>query len=96
MANGSEALAALNRAPYDLVLMDCQMPEMDGLSATTALRRLERDDPTRRRLPVVALTANNFSEDQALALAAGMDGYLTKPVRMDDLLATLATWLPAG
>ncbi|MGA7917598.1 MAG: response regulator, partial [Candidatus Acidiferrales bacterium] len=96
-ANGREALEALERESYDLVLMDVQMPEMDGMEATAKLREMEK--LTGRRQPVVALTAHAMKGDQELCLAAGMDGYLTKPIRqqeLDELLekykrATVAT-----
>ncbi len=76
-ANGREALQALERQPYDLILMDVQMPEMDGLEAT---RRIHRDLPPDRRPRIVALTANAMREDQEACRVAGMDDYLAKPV----------------
>ncbi|MCW3100475.1 MAG: response regulator [Chthonomonadaceae bacterium] len=76
-ANGIEVLKALKRHPYDLILMDVQMPEMDGLEAA---RRIHRDLPPERRPRIVALTANAMREDQEACLAAGMDDYLAKPV----------------
>jgi len=85
-ANGLEVLAALDLAPYDLVLMDVQMPEMDGLEAT---RRLRANAGERRGPYVVALTANAMREDREHCLAAGMDDYLSKPVRPEDLFAAL-------
>ena len=72
VANGREAIQALERAPYDLVLMDCQMPVMDGFEATRAIRQLELDEPHRRRLPIVALTANAIKGDRERCLAAGI------------------------
>ncbi|MFZ0522195.1 MAG: response regulator [Candidatus Acidiferrales bacterium] len=86
-ANGREALEALEKASYDLVLMDVQMPEMDGMEATLRIR--EKEKLTGGHQPVVALTAHAMKGDQELCLAAGMDGYLTKPIRgqeLDDLL----------
>ncbi|HJW44779.1 MAG TPA: ATP-binding protein [Geothrix sp.] len=87
--NGLEALAALTERPYDLVLMDCQMPEMDGFEATQRLRdpAVGVLDP---RVRVVALTANAMAGDRERCLAAGMDDYLPKPVQMQALAAVLA------
>ena len=93
--NGLEALGALVDRPYDLVLMDCQMPELDGFEATQRLR-----DPAsgvlNPRVPVVALTANAMVGDRERCLAAGMDDYLPKPVQMAALLAVLAKWGPTS
>ena len=84
VSNGREALQAFENQPFDLILMDVQMPEMDGLQATIAIRQQELKLNT--RIPVVALTANAMLGDRELCLAAGMDGYVTKPVRSQDLL----------
>jgi two-component system sensor histidine kinase/response regulator len=87
VANGKEALAALEQASYDLVLMDMQMPEMDGFEATTLLR--QREQGTGKHQPVVAMTALAMNGDRERCLAVGMDGYLSKPIRpqeLDDLL----------
>jgi len=82
--NGREALAALRRETFHLVLMDVQMPEMDGLEATRAIRKDEAG--TNRRIPIVAMTAHAMTDDKNKCLAAGMDGFLSKPIRADDLL----------
>ena len=100
--NGIEAVAALKLLPYDLVLMDWQMPEMDGFEATRAIRDFEEQvsegalpNPNSSfaqahvrtgRIPIVALTANAMKDDQQKCLDAGMDGYVTKPVRLEKLL----------
>jgi two-component system, sensor histidine kinase and response regulator len=86
--NGRIALDALDEADFDMVLMDVQMPEMDGLAATAAIRR--REAGTGRRLPIVALTANALKGDRERCLAAGMDGYVAKPVQVQTLLRVMA------
>lgn len=88
--NGVEAIAAVLSARYDLVLMDCLMPEMDGFEAT---RRIRSQGGYLARIPIVAMTANAFAEDRQACLAAGMDDYLSKPVREADLGQKLETWL---
>jgi CheY-like chemotaxis protein/HPt (histidine-containing phosphotransfer) domain-containing protein len=90
--NGREALAALERERFDLVLMDVQMPEMDGFEATAALRR--REQGTGRRLPVLALTAHALKGDSERCLEAGMDGYLSKPIRSAELFQLIARLVP--
>jgi signal transduction histidine kinase/CheY-like chemotaxis protein len=86
-ANGREALAALEKGNFDLVFMDVQMPEMDGLEATTEIRKKEQ--LSGRHQPVIALTAHAMKGDQERCLAAGVDGYLTKPIRPQELDAVL-------
>jgi len=90
--NGEEAVNALSGAHFDLVLMDCQMPVMDGFVATRAIRELEAG-ANRPRTPIVALTANAMPGDRERCLDAGMDDYLTKPFRRESLGAVLARWL---
>jgi signal transduction histidine kinase/DNA-binding response OmpR family regulator/HPt (histidine-containing phosphotransfer) domain-containing protein len=85
-ANGLEVLQALNRQAYDVVLMDIQMPEMDGLEAT---RRLRRELPPAQQPHVIAMTANAMQGDREMCLAAGMDDYISKPVRIGELVAAL-------
>ena len=90
VANGREALAALTAGRYDLVLMDCQMPVMDGYEATLEIRRLE--SPV-RNLPVIALTASAMEGDRDRCLAAGMDDFISKPVTADAVAGVLERWL---
>jgi signal transduction histidine kinase/DNA-binding response OmpR family regulator len=89
--NGQEALAALEANSFDLVFMDVQMPEMDGLTATKCIR--EREEQTGLRLPIVAMTAHAMKGDQDLCLAAGMDGYISKPVTGTQIKETIARML---
>ncbi|MEW6635442.1 MAG: PAS domain S-box protein [Actinomycetota bacterium] len=89
-ANGLEAVEAVFRRSYAAVLMDVQMPEMDGLSATAEIRRREKTPG--RRLPIIAMTANAMAGDREQALEAGMDDYLPKPVRREDLKAVMERW----
>src|ERR1035437_5788430 len=93
VANGEEALAALERLNYALVLMDCQMPHMDGYTATRELRRRESGS---RHTTVIALTANAFAADREACLQAGMDDHLAKPVSLHNLGEILDRWCPAA
>jgi PAS domain S-box-containing protein len=90
-ANGIEALSAVQRIAYDLLLMDCQMPEMDGLEATMRLRQKEAGGG--KRMPIIAMTANAMMGDRENCLAAGMDDYIAKPVRIEELKTKLEHWL---
>jgi two-component system, sensor histidine kinase and response regulator len=89
--NGKEALAALARQAFDLVLMDVQMPEMGGLEATATLRRIEQQ--TGQHMPVIALTAHTMKGDRERCLEAGMDGYLCKPIHTDEIRRQVASVL---
>ena len=89
--NGLQAVDAASARPYALILMDCQMPELDGYEATARLRATQPGD---RRLPIIAMTANALPGDRERCLAAGMDDYLAKPITLDALAAVVARWAP--
>jgi CheY-like chemotaxis protein len=94
--NGREALAALENStsgPFDVLLMDIQMPEMDGFEATAAIRHQEKTLGT--HLPIVAMTAHAMKGDRERCLAAGMDGYVSKPIQARDLFEAIAALVPA-
>ena len=93
-ADGQEAVERLSAEPFDLVLMDCQMPVLDGYSATVAWRQRERDEG-RHRTPIAAVTANALPSDRKRCLDSGMDDYLAKPYKREDLMGLLTRWLPA-
>ena len=90
--NGKQAVDAYRENHYDLILMDIQMPELNGLDATGAIRALEAE-LGKPRTPIIALTANAMKGDEQRCLDAGMDGYLTKPVRRDQLLDSVDHWI---
>jgi CheY-like chemotaxis protein len=92
--NGRQALSALERQPFDLVLMDMQMPEMDGFEATARIRARERE--TGGRMPVIALTAHALKGDRERCLAAGMDAYVAKPIRGPELLRVMQEVIAPG
>jgi len=94
--NGEVALSHMASGVYDLVLMDCQMPVLDGYSATRRWREIESGQAPGRRLPIVAMTANAMAGDRQRCLDAGMDDYLSKPVARDQLDAVLRRWLRAA
>jgi two-component system sensor histidine kinase/response regulator len=94
VGNGKEALLALGREPFDVALLDVQMPEMDGFETTRRIRK--RESKTKSHLPIVAVTAHAMPGDRERGLAAGMDDYLTKPVRPEDLAEVLERLVPPG
>lgn len=93
VANGREAVRAVEESDYAAVLMDCRMPDMDGYEASEEIRRREGG---LRHVPIVALTASAIRGDEERALAAGMDAYVTKPVTMDALASVLSPFVEAG
>jgi CheY-like chemotaxis protein len=94
--DGRQAVEAVGRERYDLVLMDLHMPELDGFAATTEIRRAEEEQGGGRRLPIVALTADALAGDAERSLAAGLDDHLAKPITRERLAAVLARWVTSG
>jgi len=90
VSDGTEAVKAATTTPYQAILMDCQMPHLDGYDATREIRRLEAT----HRIPIIAVTASAMPSDQERCLAAGMDDYLTKPLNLEMLAAVLDRWTP--
>jgi CheY-like chemotaxis protein len=96
VANGKEALAALAENDYDIVLMDCQMPEMDGLEATRLYRQQQQQEPasgSTRQVPIIALTANAMQGDRERCTDAGMTDYLSKPINPLKLIEKIQAYL---
>jgi CheY-like chemotaxis protein len=93
-ADGKEALDQLTAGQYDLVLMDCQMPVLDGYGATESWRKREVNEG-RKRTPIAAVTANALPTDRKRCIDCGMDDYLAKPYRREEMIGLLTRWLPA-
>ena len=93
-ANGREALAALEKEDFDVILMDVQMSEMDGFEATAKIRELEKQ--TGKHIPIIAMTAHALKGDEERCLAAGVDGYLSKPLHHEELFAEIERLLPSA
>ena len=91
--NGREALEALDKQPFDIVLMDVQMPEMDGFEATKLIR--EREEASGTYLPIIALTAHPMQGDEERCLVCGMDGYVTKPINLEELFSVIEKVRPS-
>ncbi len=94
VADGREAVEAVKSGAYDLVLMDCQMPDLDGYQATAMIREEERRENQNRHIPIIALTAHALAGDREKCIEAGMDDFIAKPVEPDQLAVTLSAWLP--
>jgi CheY-like chemotaxis protein len=90
--NGLQAVEAVSTQLYNLVFMDCQMPELDGFAATASIRSHETSVGTGRHIPIIALTANAMEGDHEQCLAAGMDDYLQKPFSLESLHAAIQRW----
>ena len=88
-ANGKEAVEMVQAFPYDLLFMDCQMPEMNGYEATAEIRKQKN---SKTQIPIIAMTANAMQGDRAKCLAAGMDDYISKPVNKEKLEEALVRW----
>ena len=91
--NGEEVLELLKTKEYDIILMDCQMPLLDGYDTTQAIRQMEASHQLHKHIVIIAMTANAFKEDRDRCLASGMDDYLSKPLRKQQLQETLERWM---
>jgi CheY-like chemotaxis protein len=90
--NGIEAVEAFKNHNFDLILMDVEMPEMDGLTASTRIREIEKEQP--RRVPILAMTAHVMDSVRVQCMESGMDGYVSKPIQPEELFDALRTFCP--
>jgi CheY-like chemotaxis protein len=90
-ANGRQGIEMLEAMPYDIVFMDCQMPEMNGYEAVATIRSLAGRN---QRVPIIAMTAEAIAGCRERCIEAGMDDFVSKPVKLDDLVQALSAWLP--
>lgn len=91
VSNGQEAIKMYENESFDLILMDCQMPIMDGFAATEKIREIEKNK-SRKRVPIIAITANAMKGDREKCIGKGMDDFLSKPFRMSELLDIIGVW----
>jgi len=91
--NGEQVLELMQNKDYDIILMDCQMPLLDGYDTTQAIRQLEATSKISKHVVIIAMTANAFTEDRDRCLAIGMDDFLSKPIRKQQLKETLEDWM---
>ena len=96
VSNGQAAVEAASQGGWDIILMDCLMPELDGYDATRVIREQEAVRSTGQSVPIIAMTANAMAGDREKCLAAGMDDYLSKPFTQDQLRQTLRRWLSSN
>jgi two-component system sensor histidine kinase/response regulator len=92
--NGRDAVRMIEKGGYDLVFMDCQMPEMDGYEASAIIRQREKESG--QHLPIIAMTAHTMTGDRDKCMEAGMDDYISKPIRKEDILQVISKWVPGG
>ncbi|MCX5833586.1 MAG: response regulator, partial [Deltaproteobacteria bacterium] len=92
--NGRDAVRMIEKNGYDLVFMDCQMPEMDGYEASAIIRQREKESG--QHLPIIAMTAHTLTGDRDKCMEAGMDDYISKPIRKEDILQVISKWVPGG
>ena len=92
-ADGIDAVAAFEREPFDLVFMDMHMPNMDGMDATACIRSIEKASGSTKHTPIIALTANAMESDRKRCLDAGMDDFISKPFRSEQLAAIIEKYL---
>jgi len=92
--NGRDAVRMIEKGGYDLVFMDCQMPEMDGYEASAIIRQREKESG--QHLPIIAMTAHTMTGDRDKCMEAGMDDYISKPIRKEQIVQVISKWVPGG